>query len=372
MTARKINGIWYVDTYIREPGKKRRRVRERSPIQTKRGTEEYERSLVLQSFSPTSDTPAPRFGEFSLEFMKTYAATNNRVTEFEAKRLTLRKHLVPFFGGMLLSEIGAREVEAFKAAKLAEQTKHGKRARSPKSVNNYLGTLRKMLNTAKEWGHIDSVPTIKAVKLPPPEFAFLSFDEARRVIDGAEPGQWRTLILLALKTGMRTGELIALRWEDVDLRAGRIKVRRSTALGVVGPPKSGKTRTVPLASATVAALDAWRRASHDHGLVFRDSEGAMLTKSRLKTPLWKACDAGKVRRVRMHVLRHTFASHLAMRGVSLRAIQELLGHSTIAMTERYSHLSPEVSRSAVDMLDRDPLGHSVGNGPRGGGKNAEE
>lgn len=77
----------------------------------------------------------------------------------------------------------------------------------------------------------------------------------------------------------------------------------------------------------------------------------MLTKGACRWPLWSACDRAKLRRIGWHVLRHTFASHLVMRGQPLKAVQELLGHSTIKMTERYAHLSPDVRRNAVAVLD---------------------
>lgn len=86
-------------------------------------------------------------------------------------------------------------------------------------------------------------------------------------------------------------------------------------------------------------------------LVFCDAEGNMLTKGATKWPLWSACQKAGLRRIGYHCLRHTFASHLVMRGVPIRAVQELLGHGTIEMTTRYAHLSPDARRNAVKVLD---------------------
>jgi len=190
-----------------------------------------------------------------------------------------------------------------------------------------------MLEIARKRELIASVPDMEWLKSPKPEFDFLSFDEADRLVAGAKD-EWRTMI----------------RWEDVDLVAGRLMVRQNVVRGRVGPPKSGTPREVPLSPEALAALKAHR---HLRGpLVFCDMGGRVLTKGECKHPLWTACKRAGLRRIGWHVARHSFASHLAMRGAPIKAIQELLGHATIAMTMRYAHLSPEVARDAVALLDR--------------------
>jgi len=222
------------------------------------------------------------------------------------------------------------------------------RCLSPKTINNCLTVLRRMLVIAYKRGLIDKLPEVEWLKSPRPEFDFFTFDEAERLLAAAD-GEWRTAILVALRTGMRQGEILALRWEDVDLVAGRINVRRNVVWGHIGTPKSGKGREIALGNEVLAALKAHR---HLRGpLVFCSMDGEMLTPGELKWPLWRACKKAGLRFVGWHVLRHTFASHLAMRGAPLKAIQELLGHATIMMTMRYAHLSPEVARDAVCLLD---------------------
>jgi len=163
------------------------------------------------------------------------------------------------------------------------------------------------------------------------------------------------MVTLGLKAGLRQGELLALRREDVDLVAGRLVVRQAVACGVVGSTKSRKNRETPLSRDAVRTLKAHR---HLRGpLVFCDRDGEMLTKGVCKWPLWRACKRAELRRIGWHVLRHSFASHLAMRGVPLKAVQELMGHATIEMTMRYAHLSPGVRRDAVNLLDGSGAGH---------------
>jgi integrase len=121
----------------------------------------------------------------------------------------------------------------------------------------------------------------------------------------------------------------------------------------VGTPKNGRSREVPLSDDAVAALRSLP-SRFPGGQVFAQPDGRMLTKGECKHPLWRACRKAGLRQVGWHVLRHSFASHLAMRGVAIKAIQELLGHGTLEMTMRYAHLSPDVRRDAVRLLDGRP------------------
>jgi integrase len=210
----------------------------------------------------------------------------------ETKRMILRVHLVPELGAVRLDQIGPPEVEAYKAKKL-----HAKLAR--KTINNHLTVLRKMLSTAGEWRLLASAPPIKWMKPPPPEFDFLTFEEAEHLIAASE-ADWRAMITIGLRTGLRLGELLALRWMDVDLQGERLMVRRSVARGIVGTPKNGRTREVELSNQAVAVLrDHPRRGP----LVFCDAEGNMLTKGTTKWPLWSACQKAGLRRIGYHCLR---------------------------------------------------------------------
>ena len=149
------------------------------------------------------------------------------------------------------------------------------------------------------------------------------------------------MIIVGLTTGLRQGELLALRWEDVDLVSGRLLVRRAVTRGVIGTPKSGKSREIPLGRRGARGAQAHRHLRGE--LVFCDDGGRMLTQGRVQVAARGArARRPGLRRIGWHVLRHTFASHLVMRGAPLKAVQELLGHATIEMTMRYAHLSPDV------------------------------
>ena len=152
MPPKKYRGRWYVDVIVNVPGEGPRRIRRKSPVQTRKGAQAYERQLVEAALSTsTRSTQERRFEEFSVEFLATYVAANNKYSEAMSKESILRVHLVPAFGDRLLSEIGPMEVEHFKAEKLQKGLK-------PKTVNNQLAVLRKALNVAHEWGLLKQVP----------------------------------------------------------------------------------------------------------------------------------------------------------------------------------------------------------------------
>lgn len=270
-------------------------------------------------------------------------------------------HILPRLGSLRLDEVTYAVIEDFKLA-LGQQPignvsrrKNGEPGKAPtrklnqKSINNALTVLRRMLSIARKRGLIATVPEVAWCRPPSPEFDFLTFEEADRVI-AAATDEWRAMITVALRTGLRLGELMALRWQDVDLVAGRLVVKQNIVRGIVGTPKSGKPREVPLSDEALKALTGHR---HLRGpLVFGDWDGRTLRVPKVRYAIERACKKAGIRPVCWHVLRHSFASRLAMRGAPLKAIQELLGHATIQMTMRYAHMSPDVARDAVRLLDR--------------------
>ena len=331
------------------------RVQRISPDQTKGGAAEHEaqlRSKLASRGSSTSKKSAERrevkFAAFAKEWLKTYVVNNNKMSEIANKEMILRRHLLPVLGGLKLADITPRAIERFKADQLAKGL-------TAKSVNNELTVLRKCLVTAQEWGVLDTVPLVKRLRVEPSQFDFLTHEEANRLVEAADTER-RAMVLVALKAGLRQGELRALRWEALDLIEGMVHVRRSAWKNHISSPKSNRFRSVPLTEQTVQALKAHRHLRGE--LVFCKEDGSLLTYTGMRWPLWRTCRRAGLRRIGWHTLRHSFASHLAMRGASLVAIKELLGHSSITTTMRYAHLCPSVHRDAVKLLEG-----GVENGP---------
>lgn len=334
------------------------RIRRVAPGTTRRDAEAFELQLraELTAAAPKNEEEKRplTLAEFAPEFLAN-ARANNKPSTVTEKATALERHLIPAFGTMRLDEIGTRNIEMFKARKLEEGL-------APKTVNNLLVILRRLLAVACEYEVLGAVPRIKRLKEAEPEFDFLDFDEADRLVTAAahEP-EWQRAIVVTLHTGLRRGELIALRWDDVDLVAGRMIVRRAATRGHVDTPKSGRKREIPL---NRTALTALKEQRHLRGpFVFPREDGSMRGDDDFFPPLRRATRRAGLREIGWHVLRHTFASHLTMRGGKPREVQELLGHSDIKVTMRYAHLSPAVKRDAVALLEaRTPLGTRAAHG----------
>jgi len=335
---------WMVDVQFQHADGRIERVRKASPVNTRRGSEQYERDLRLALVhgrygKEVVAEEVPTLAEFVERFL-TYSQNNNKPSSVAGKKQILARHLIPHFGQMRLDEIGPGAIEKFKAEKLRNKIQ-------PKSVNNFLTVLRKLLSVAVDYEILDHIPRVRWMKVPKSDFDFLTFEEAARLKAAAE-GQWQTLVHFALSTGLRRGEILALRWDDLDLIAGRVLVRRTVWRGHYGTPKSGRSREVPLHEEITAALKAHR---HLRGpFVFCQEGGLPLTIEMMQWNLRRICRRAGLRELGWHTLRHSFASHLAMRGAALKAVQELMGHSTIEMTMRYAHLSPDVKKDAVRLL----------------------
>ena len=144
--------------------------------------------------------------------------------------------------------------------------------------------------------------------------------------------------------------LTALEWMDVDLPKRQLRVQRSDWKGQVTAPKGGRTRIVPMTSRLASALQAHRHLRG--GRVLCQDDGKPLTRKIVRDYVLKASRRAFLRSQGVHVLRHTFCSHLAMRGAPARAIQELAGHKDLSTTQRYMHLSPAAIEDGIRLLER--------------------
>lgn len=270
-----------------------------------------------------------------------------------------------------LKDVCAFDVERLKAARL-------KAGIMPATVNRDLDRIRGALSRAVEWGMIDAHP-MKSVKRAKgadnSRVRYLSKDEEKRLRKAitdreaarrkarASGNAWNEqrgfeprpvwpedgftdhlapMVLVALNTGLRRGELFGLRWADVNLAGKRLTVAAHNA-------KSRKARHVPLNAEAYDALSRWRKQSAND-LVFAGVGGGRMTNVN------KAWDGlvtdAKLEDFRFHDLRHDFASKLVMAGVDLNTVRELLGHADLTMTLRYAHLAPQRLADVVSILDK--------------------
>ncbi len=353
MVVRLVKKSWWVDISHRG-----QRYRERSPDNSRAGALVYEallrqrlaRGELLRSLKE-EEQKAITFQQFSERWFKDYVVANNKVSEQYRKQRTLETSLVPFFGKMRIGEIKGGYVEQYKVQEL-------KKGLARKSVNNRLAILQKCLNCAHEWLGVE-VPKIKMLKCSKPTIDYLTIGECEQLLSHAN-GQMRTMLLLALRSGMRQSELRALQWTSIDWEQREIIVRHS--LGMVSKQlettKSHKERRIPL------DLDVYERlhqVKKESGYVFTSYTGKAYTGHRILDELAMVCKDAGLRRITWHIFRHTFATHLSTKGAPMPVVQALMGHSTIATTMQYFHIASGPLRAAIDMLNpRSALDANIG------------
>ncbi len=269
-----------------------------------------------------------------------------------------RLHILPTLGGVKLAQLQPGHVQQLYGALID-------RGLSPKSVRNVHAVLRRALAQAVDW-HL--VPRNAAALAHPPrvtreEVVALTPEEARQLLTWVRGDRWEALVALALASGMRQSELLGLRWGDVDLATGALRVQRQLGRdGQFAEPKTKKARrTIDLPASCVATLKEHRRAQTEErllvgpdwqatDLVFCTHQGRPLSQRNVlrafKLVLSRAGCATPFRAL------HTCASLLLARNVHPKVVQERLGHATVAMTlDIYSHLIPSMGRAAADQLD---------------------
>lgn len=339
------SSCWMVDITYDHPNGKVERIRKTAPGTTKREAEAYERQILgaLIKGEYQTYTPAPLYSDFYANWFESYCKVHLKASTHDDHRTAGTRYLVPTFGHLRLDEITTKLI--------ADEMAKYKEGRKARSVNNMFAILRQQLNIAVKWELITKAPKFIWLKVPEDAFDFLDYDEADRLVEHA-PEDFRCMILTALRTGMRVGEIMALSWDDVDFIKDVIHVKHSTARGKMYCTKNNKSRYIPMSSTLREALWSHRLVSKLKGdLVFSNTRGELMQHGSNFKPLKRACRAAGLRQISWHTLRHTFASHMVMLGVPLRIVQDLLGHSTINMTLRYSHLSPDSKSASVALLD---------------------
>ena len=259
-----------------------------------------------------------------------------------------KKHLGKYF----LSHITAPMVAEIRDEHLLNEETNPRSKRSPSTANRYLAVLSHAFSVAvKEWAWIKENPVSKVTR--PKEGKarerFLEKDEIIRLLTECRVSQSPHLypiVLFALTTGARKGEILALKWPDIDFM-------RATA--TFHDTKNGDTRTVSLGNALIDCLKEERKKRAVFSLfVFPSADGKKA--ADIRTAWDKVIEKTGLKNVSLHTLRHTAASHLAMSGASTLEIAAILGHKTLAMVKRYSHLSVSATSRALQRMNQEILG----------------
>ena len=349
-------GGWQVDVRLELPNemplRERRVFRTASKSAARQWGQDRERHVLVHGL-PKTTKEVPTLKEFAPRFMDGHARANrHKPSGIAAKESILIHHLVPLLGSQRLDAITTESVQ---------RLKHELRAKSPKTVNNVLTVLGVLLRKAVEWGVIERMPcAIRLLRIIKTSMAFHDFDAYERLVRAAKRigDDAYLLVLMGGDAGMRCGEMMALEWDDVDLQKRQLCVERSDWKGQVTATKGGRLRYVPMTERLATAL---RGHQHLRGkCVLVQAKGEPLTQKIVQDRMAQAARAAGVR-PGVHILRHTFCSHLAMRGAPARAIQELAGHQDLTTTQRYMHLSPAALEGAIRLLDASRNGLEFGN-----------
>jgi len=241
-----------------------------------------------------------------------------------------------WFGNLPMKELNQQKVEKFLAERMEE--KH----LSPATRNRHLAHLSSMFNKGKEWGLVTDNPAqgIKPMRENGARTRFLDKEEIQLLLNASSKG-FRPILIAALHTGMRKGEILKLKWPDVDFKNRIITVQES---------KSGKKRMLPMDDTVCEALKLLP-TRFQRGYVFPSPVKDGKPRFGVQRQFGSAVKKAEIENIRFHDLRHTFASHLIMAGVDVMTVKELLGHASITMTMRYAHLAPDHRLRAVKTLD---------------------
>jgi len=242
-----------------------------------------------------------------------------------------------------------------------QRLKHWLQAKSPKTVNNVLAVLSKLLKVAVEWKVIDRMPcTVRLLRIDKTEADYHDFEQYERLVKAScDDSHALLIVLLGGEAGLRLGEMIALEWRDVDFATGQLCVQRSDWNGEVNSTKGGRVRYVLLTNRLSWALRKHRHLRGPRVLCHNNSHS--LTRQYVQSRVLSAARRAKVRKG-VHILRHSFCSRLAMKGAETKSIQELAGHQDLAVTQRYMHLSSAKRTLLFDCwTPTQALGEMVGN-----------
>jgi integrase len=362
-------GQWWIGRrrVTRKLGR-RRESGSRAGLTRSQAERELQKQIDRHSSAPIyRETSVAEAGERLIEHLSSLGRKRSTLGDYESY---LRVHLAPFFGETALERIEPAQVEAFIAAKRRE-------GKATKSILNYLGLLHSIFAYGERRGLAHGNP-VKLVDKPEaagadPDVRFLDEAELEALVcavpDDVKGPTERTIYLTAAMTGLRQGELLGLRWRDIDWPAGRIRVRQSYVRGEFGTPKSKRSsRSVPLADRIAGELDRhFKRSAYqgDDDLVFcHPQTGAPLDRSRLFKRFKAAAKRAQIREVRFHDLRHTFGTRMAGAGVALRTLQEWMGHRDFKTTLIYADYQP--SGEEAELVQR-----AFGQGAKRGAKLSE-
>jgi integrase len=360
----------------RDPATGKRRQRTKGGFRTKRECQAALNEAIAAVQGGTFVEPSKRTVRSFLleEWLPAVQVANLRPGTWENYRIHVQAHIVPALGTVERQRLSPAQLNAFYRYLLAEAGKLGQ-GLAPKTVRNIHNILHRALKDAVRWGYL--VRNVAEAADPPKgksaEMRVWSPDQLRAFLEHVREDHLYAFWLLIATTGMRRGELAGLRWADVDLDAGRLSVRQPRVV-VANQPQASEPKTtrgrrsLALDPVTVSALRRHRARQLEHklavgaryqdsGLVFTWLDGSPIHPLRFSRSFEQHARRAGLPKIRLHDLRHSYASAALAAGVPAKVISERLGHATIAVTmDIYSHVLPGLDREAADTVARLILG----------------
>ena len=343
---KKSTGDYYVDLYV-NGRRKRWKVgpnrRQAELVESKLKVE-----IVEDKFMDIKKDSGITFSEFADRYIQEHSKVENKSWYDDEHRMKLLKSE---FGSRPLCSIETKDIVQFKSRLLNKKKASGKTIR-PATINRYLMLLKGMYSRAIDWGVFHGVhpcQRIKALRENNEKNRYLSIEEIHELLAQCG-GELTDVVGFALSTGMRAGEIVGLKWVDVDFKLGLIYIRRSGKMTY--SPKSGKNRVVPMNDGSRRVLK--NRSETQIGVQVNESVFTSRHWDGYKAAVMRANlnpeGTNEIDKVVFHTLRHTFASYLAIKGVDLYRIAKLLGDTFQVVEKRYAHLQPKHLQE-VRMLD---------------------
>ena len=330
--------------------------------QTKKNAEAFRAQVVTEiSRGEFFELPQVTLAEFAqnwLETMRPKLATNSQLSYDRA----LKIHILPAFGRRQLAKISRENIERWKAELLKKY--------SGNYVSALLIQLKQIFKQGVEWNYLIKNPAahISLPKVPKREKSYLNHAQIRQLLEATDNTQWRAFVLTAVMTGLRVGELVAMKWEYVDWDQGRYTVAEAyqyhgSDKGFKAPKSDHSAGTVQLSPACLDLLKTHKieQARHrlqepkytDLDLIFPRKRGTVFNPVNLWAVIWKPLlEKAGLPPIRLHDLRHTCAALLIDQGESPKYIQQQMRHASIQTTfDVYGHLFPEHGQEAAKRLD---------------------
>lgn len=304
-----------------------------------------------------ADSKGKTVGQFLKEWLEVSVKPNRRPNTYTSYEVMVRVHISPRIGHVQLSKLTPARVQALYVKMEREEV-------SPRLRQLAHAVLHKAIQDALTWGYVarNVVDAVERPKAPKKTFSVLDEEAVTKFFAAAKNDRLYALYVVAVAIGLRQGELLALQWEDINLRSGELSVRHTLTeirgkLTLAEPKTSKSRRRVTLPQFAKVALREHKERmlaeGHINGYVFCDTKGGPLRKYNLTRRSFKPLlESVGLPDIRFHDLRHTAATLLLGANVNAKVVQEILGHSTIALTlDTYSHVLPHMQTEAAEKMD---------------------